>query len=382
MPDRTVVVVNTGSTSVKIGLYGSAVSTAASTASSLVERWTADVTTEELGPDRVAGIERQLRAAPIDRATLVAVAHRIVHGADRFDGPVIVDAAVEAAIRSVAELAPLHNLVGLDGITAARRVVEASVPQVAVFDTTFHRTMPMAAAAYGGPYEWIGRGLRRYGFHGISHEWAAHRAAVLLGRPLTELRLVTCHLGGGCSVAAIDCGRSIDTTMGFTPLDGLVMATRSGSVDPGLILHLLRTGTTVDALEDLLERHGGLFGLSGVSGDLRSVTAARDEGDERARLAIDVFVHRVTAGVVAMAASLGGFDALVFTGGVGEHSSEVRARVSARFAFAGVTLDDRANATATGDVDVSAAQASARVLVVTSREDLAIAANAMNTVDR
>ena len=144
---------------------------------------------------------------------------------------------------------------------------------------------------------------------------------------------MTCHLGGGCSVAAIDCGRSIDTTMGFTPLDGLVMATRSGSVDPGLILHLLRTGTTVDALEDLLERHGGLFGLSGVSGDLRSVTAARDEGDERARLAIDVFVHRVTAGVVAMAASLGGFDALVFTGGVGEHSSEVRARVSARFAF-------------------------------------------------
>ena len=386
MPDRTVVVINTGSTSVKIGLYGSAgstaVSKAASMASSLVERWSADASTDELGPDRVSGIERQLRAAPIDPATLVAVAHRIVHGGDHFDGPVIVDAAVEAAIRSVADMAPLHNLAGLDGITAARRVVEPSVPQVAVFDTTFHRTMPMAAAAYGGPYEWIGRGLRRYGFHGISHEWAAHRAAVLLGRPLTELRLVTCHLGGGCSVAAIDRGRSIDTTMGFTPLDGLVMATRSGSVDPGLILHLLRTGTTVDALEDLLERHAGLFGLSGVSGDLRSVTAARDDGDERARLAIDVFVHRVTAGAGAMAASLGGFDALVFTGGVGEHSSEVRTRVSARFAFAGVTLDERANATATGDVDVSAAQASARVLVVTSREDLAIAANAINTVDR
>ena len=380
MPDQTVLVINTGSTSLKVGLYGSS-GPAPRAASAMVERWAADVAVDTLGPDRVVGIERQLRAAPIDPATLIAVGHRIVHGGDHFDGPVIIDAAVEAAIGSIADLAPLHNLAGLDGIIAARRVIKPAVPQIAVFDTTFHRTMPMAAAAYGGPYEWIGQGLHRYGFHGISHQWAASRAAELLRRPLTELRLVTCHLGGGCSLAAINDGRSVDTTMGFTPLDGLMMATRSGSIDPGLILHLLRTGTSIDALEELLELHSGLLGLSGISGDLRAVTAARDQGDERARLAIDVFIHRVAAGVGSMAATLDGFDALVFTGGIGEHSPEVRERVCARLTFAGVALDEVANASATGNIDVSAAQAPARVLVVTSCEDLAIAAMAMRTID-
>ncbi len=371
MPDPTILVINTGSTSVKLGLYRTTADRS-EPSGQLTELWSTDAPVGNAG-DRADDIERQLRAAPIDPATLVAVGHRIVHGADRFDGPAILDASVEDAIRAIAQLAPLHNQAGLDGIAAARRVVDPAVPQVAVFDTTFHRTMPLSAAAYGGPYEWIAQGLRRYGFHGISHQSAARRAAEILQRPITDLRLVTCHLGGGCSIAAIDRGRSIDTTMGFTPLDGLVMATRSGAVDPGLILHLLRTGTSANELDDMLERHSGLLGLSGISSDLRTVTAAREAGDVRAQLAMDVFVHRTASGVGAMAAALGTLDALVFTGGIGEHSSEVRARVAARFAFAGVLLDADRNDAATGDADVSAPQAAVQVLVVKSREDLAIA---------
>ena len=320
----------------------------------------------------MAALERELRAAPLTAGSVVAVGHRIVHGADRFDRPAVIDAPVEAAILAIAELAPLHNQAGLDGVTAARRALPSAVSQVAVFDTAFHRTLPAAAAAYGGPHEWLDRGLRRYGFHGISHEYAAHRAASLLGRPVGALRLVTCHLGGGCSLAAVDGGRSVDTTMGFTPLDGLVMATRSGSVDPALVLHLLRHGATVDEVDDLLQHHSGILGLSGVSADLRTVEAARDAGDERAQLAIDVFVHRVAAGVGAMVGALGGLDGLVFTGGIGEHSSEVRARVSERFAFLGLQLDHAANEAAPVDADVTVAGAAARVLVVQAREELAI----------
>ena len=221
---------------------------------------------------------------------------------------------------------------------AARRVVGADVPQVGVFDTSFHRTMPLHAAAYGGPYAWLAAGLRRYGFHGISHEDAARRAAIELGRPLDGLRLVTCHLGGGCSVAAVAAGRSVDTTMGFTPLEGLVMGTRSGSVDAGLVLHLLRQGAAVSDVQRLLEEGSGLLGLSGVSSDLREVMAARDEGDHQAALAIDVFVHRIVTGVGAMVAALGGVDALVFTGGIGENAAEVRERVGSQLAFLGAPV--------------------------------------------
>jgi acetate kinase len=204
-----------------------------------------------------------------------------------------------------------------------------------VFDTAFHHTMPSFATAYGGPSSWLERGLRRYGFHGISHERAAQQAALQLGQPVDGVRLVTCHLGGGCSITAVDRGRSVDTTMGFTPLDGLVMATRAGSVDPGLLVHLLRTGTSVDELDHLLEHASGLLGLSGVSADLRVVMAARDAGDEQARLAVDVFVHRVTTGVGAMIGALGRPDAIVFTGGIGEGSAEVRDRVAERFSWTG-----------------------------------------------
>ncbi len=358
-------VVNCGSTSLKVALFRAG--------ARLEPAWSVDVSTADLGTDRVAGIERALRACPIAFDHLGAVGHRIVHGADTFDAPTRIDAAVESAIAAVAELAPLHNRAGLEGIAAARRVVDASVVQVAMFDTAFHRTMPPAAYAYGGPRRWLDQGFRRYGFHGISHQYAASAAARVLGQPIADLALVTCHLGGGCSLAAVDGGRSIDTTMGFTPLDGLVMGTRSGSVDPALVLHLIRRGMSVDEVEHLLEQESGLLGLSGVSGDLRKVLAARDAGVADAALAVDVFAHRTVAGVAAMIGALGRVDAIVFTGGIGEHSPEIRERVCERLAAFGVGVDHQRNVHVTGDALVSASDAEVPVLVVTAREEAAIA---------
>ena len=303
---------------------------------------------------------------------VVAVGHRIVHGGARFVEPVIIDDAVVEEIEALIELAPLHNAPGLLGIRVARAALP-DLPQVACFDTAFHASMSDAARAYGGPHQWLADGLCRYGFHGLSHEHATMRTAELVGRPAAELLLVSCHLGGGSSLAAVDRGRGVDTTMGFTPLDGLVMATRSGSVDPGLLLHLLRNGASVDDLDDLLERQSGVLGLSGVSADLRAVIAACDRGDARARLAVDVYVHRLVTGIGAMAGALGGLDAIVFTGGIGEHSAEVRARAVDALAWVGAVVDERANATASGDVEISGADARVRVLVVTAREDLVIA---------
>ena len=339
MRETGVLVVNAGSTSIKLAVFdgGERQVTGATTA------------TSDIHGDMAGGLEVLIRDVVRRVGAVGAVGHRIVHGGDRFDGPVVIDDVVEAAIGDIGALAPLHNTVALAGVRAARAAVGPSVPHVAVFDTAFHRTIPASASTYGGPYGWIAAGLRRYGFHGISHQDASEQAAAILGRPVQDLLMVTCHLGGGCSVTAVSGGRSIDTTMGFTPLDGLVMATRSGSLDPALVLHLLRGGATVDEVEALLEKGSGLLGLSGVSADLRDVVAARDRGDARAGLAVDVFVHRVAAGVGAMIASLGGLDALVFTGGIGEHSAEVRTRVADRFAFLGMP-----------------------VLVVPAREDLTI----------
>ena len=301
-----------------------------------------------------------------------AVGHRIVHGGSRFVEPVRVDGSVLVELQTIADLAPLQNPAGLGGIAMARRALP-HVPHVACFDTAFHATIPPFAYTYGGPYEWLGMGLRRFGFHGFSHQHAATRAAELLARPLHDLRLVSCHLGGGCSLAAVAGGRSVDTTMGFTPLDGLVMATRAGSVDPGLIVHLLRRGASVDELDEILERGSGLLGLSGVSGDVREVIEAREAGNTRAELAIDVFVHRLVTGIGAMAAALGGPDAIVFTGGIGEHNAEIRARAIAACAWIGADIDREANRGVGGDADIATLSASVRVLVVRSREDLVIA---------
>ncbi len=303
-----------------------------------------------------------------------AVGHRVVHGGARFPGPAVLDDEVVAAIDALTPLAPLHQ----PRAVAAIRVVGAAapgLPSVACFDTSFHATLPPAAATYALPEEWRRRwGLRRFGFHGLSHAYAARRAAELVGRPLAELRLVTCHLGAGASLCAVAGGRSVDTTMGFTPLEGLVMNTRSGSVDPGLVLWLLaQGGLDVTDVADGLEHRSGLAGLSGTTGDLRDVRAAAAAGDGRAALAIEVYTHRLRREIGAMAASLGGLDALVFTGGVGEHQHATRAEIAEGIGFLGVALDHTRNASMTGDGEISAGGSPVRTVVVASREDIEIA---------
>jgi acetate kinase len=285
--------------------------------------------------DRVAGPD----------ADLIGAGHRVVHGGERFRDSVLIDDDVIAAIRSFAPLAPLQNPADLAGIEAIR-AARPELPQVAVFDTAFHQTMPASAFRYAVPEEWYTRyGVRRYGFHGTSHRFVSERAAILLDRPLGELRLVTAHLGNGCSAAAIRDGVSVDTTMGLTPLEGLVMGTRSGDVDPGVFAYLAdRTGHSAAELTETLNTRSGLLGLSGTSNDMRHVQDAAAGGDERARLAVDVFVHRLAKAVAGLVTSLDRLDALVFTGGIGENSVVVRGLALARLGFLGLAEDPEANA--------------------------------------
>jgi acetate kinase len=304
-----------------------------------------------------------------------AVGHRIVHGGEEFSGPVLIDPAVRQRIGALTDLAPLHqpkSLAALDAVTE----VMPGVPAVACFDTAFHATIPAAAATFALPAQWRERwSLRRFGFHGLSHAYVSRRAADLLGvGPLGPgLRLVSCHLGAGASLAAVRDGRSVDTTMGFTPLDGLVMATRSGSVDPGLVLWLqTHAGIPADELSDALENRSGLAGLAGTA-DLREILARAAAGEARAELARDVYLHRLAASVAAMTAALGGLDAVVFTGGVGENSAEIRSRAAARLAFLGVQIDNERNGTSPSDRDIAPPDARVRVLVISAREDIEIA---------
>lgn len=302
-----------------------------------------------------------------------AVGHRIVHGGTKFSEPVVIDQAVEQRLRALTDLAPLHqpkSLAVLDVVSA----VLPTVPTVACFDTAFHATMPAAAATYALPREWRKRWeLRRYGFHGLSHAYVSRRASELLGRAPDGLRLVTCHLGAGASLAAVLHGRSVDTTMGFTPLEGLVMATRSGSVDPGLVLWLQEhAGMPAAELAATLEHRSGLLGLAGTA-DMRAILASAEGADPAAVLALDVYVHRLRAAIAAMAASMNGMDGLVFTGGVGENAPTVRKRAAEGLAFLGVELDSERNLTAHPDVEISARDAPVRTLVITAREDLQIA---------
>jgi acetate kinase len=289
------------------------------------------------------------------------VGHRVVHGGRRFRAATWIDASVRDELEALTALVPLHQpraLAAIDALAAERAA--------ACFDTAFHATLPPAAATYALPAAWRERWtLERFGFHGLSHAYAARRGAELRGRPVGDLRLVTCHLGAGASLAAVAGGRSVDTTMGFTPLEGLVMATRAGSVDPGLLLWLQQEGgLSVDDLADGLERHAGLAGLAG-SGDMRDLLA-RDDDD--ARLALGVFVHRLRAGIAAMAVAMDGLDAVVFAGGIGEHAPPIRAAAAAGLSFLGVHLDERRNAAARGDAVIGNG-----VVVVAAREDLEIA---------
>ena len=301
------------------------------------------------------------------------VGHRIVHGGPAFEDPVVITAEAKSAIAAVSAFAPLHNRAELEGVEIIEKVLGA-VRQVAVFDTGFHKKMPLSAAVYPGPYEWFAAGIRRYGFHGINHKYCARRSAQLLGRDPNSFKLVTCHLGNGCSLAAICDGRSVDTTMGFTPLEGLMMGTRCGSVDPGILTYLMRQDQlTGEQLDDLLNQHSGLLGISGISGDMRDVLAAVKNGHERATLALEIYIHRLRAGIGAMIAVLGGIDALVFTAGVGEHSPEVRAGACQNLEHVGVKLDPKKNAESPPDQDISDRTSPVRVLLIRAGEDWEIA---------
>ena len=351
-----VLVLNSGSSSVKFALL--VPQTGERIASGLAERvgTTEAVLRLRIGGDSPAGepvpgatyqdvVGRVLSRLSEAGARLLGAGHRVVHGGERFSAPVLVDEAVVADIATLRPLAPLHNPANLAGIEAVRAVLP-DLPQVAVFDTAFHQTMPPRAYRYAVPEEWYTRyGVRRYGFHGTSHRFVSERAAALLGRPLAELRLVTAHLGNGCSAAAVRGGVSVDTTMGLTPLEGLVMATRSGDIDPGVFGYLTgHAGLTVAELTEVLNTASGLAGLSGASSDMRTVEAAAAAGDSRARLALDVFVHRLAKAVAGLATSLDRLDALVFTAGIGENSALVRGLVLGRLGFLGLAEDPVANA--------------------------------------
>ena len=299
--------------------------------------------------------------------------HRVVHGGQTFKQPTVITSQVKSAIAGMSAFAPLHNRAELQGIEIVEQTIGA-IPQVAVFDTSFHSNLPEAAAVYPGPYEWLSRGIRRYGFHGINHQYCGERAAQLLGRDLNSLKLITCHLGNGCSLAAIQYGRSVDTTMGFTPLDGLMMGTRSGAVDPGVLTFLMRQdGLSSQQLDDLLNKKSGLLGISGISSDMRQIIKEMKVGNARAKLAFEIFVHRLQSSIGAMIAVLGGLDALVFSAGIGENSPEVRAAACATLGFAGVNLDSSKNAQTSRDEDISLAGSPVRVLVIRAQEDWAIA---------
>jgi acetate kinase len=332
-PELAVLIVNAGSTSLKLSA---------------------------VADDGSAELVDSLAALP---AGIEAVGHRVVHGGVRFREPVVIDDQVERQLAELTELAPLHQGPALRALADARNALP-DVPHVAVFDTAFHATLPEVASTYALPRRWRdGWGIRRYGFHGLSVQWAAEQVRVR--------RLVVCHLGGGCSVTAVHAGRSVDTTMGFTPREGVPMATRSGSVDPGALSHVLRAGRlSAEELDHELEHASGLLGLSGLSGNVEELESS---AEPLARLALGVFSYRIAGAVASMAAALGGIDALVFTAGIGEHSARVRADVCARLGFLGVALDEDANRTAGPDAEIAAAGSRVRLVVVRAREDLVAA---------
>jgi acetate kinase len=334
-----------------------------------VEKGERSAATARLLNELVSGKTRVLESL----SEIDVVGHRIVNGGRSYNRPTRITADVKSAIEKMAVFAPLHNRLELDGIALIEKLC-GDVRQIAVFDTGFHSDLPDAAAIYAGPYEWAEQGIRKFGFHGINHQYCAGRAAQILGKNLADLKIITCHLGNGCSLAAIRGGKSIDTTMGFTPLDGLMMGTRSGSVDPGILTYLMREKKLDGkALDEILNSKSGLLGISGVSADMREVIAAMQTGNQRAQLAFDIFVHRLSAGVGAMLATLNGTDAIAFTGGIGENSPEVRADTCQQFSFLDLTLDLNKNSAKPVDTDIASQVSTVRILVIRAQEDWAIA---------
>ena len=390
-----ILVLNSGSSSEKASLYeigetlpghpalplwAGKIEWSGATAAILVKNSQGVTCKEELPVcSREQGIRHLLRTACDGNARAIAtleidaVGHRVVHGGAHFRNPVVITDEVRAAIESVSAFAPLHIRAEVEGMKIVENLLGA-VTQVAVFDTAFHRQIPLSAAIYPGPYEWFEGGIRRYGFHGINHQYCAERAAQMLGADLKALRIVSCHLGNGCSVTAIRDGQSIDTTMGFTPLEGLMMGTRSGSVDPGILTYLMRRGQLdSEGIDKVLNEKSGLLGVSGLSSDMRDILTGIQQGHKRAKLAFDIYVHRLRAAIGGMAAVLGGMDVLVFTAGVGENSDEVRAAACRELGFLGIRLNDRTNARPSLDQDISTPDARVRVLVIRAEEDWAIA---------
>lgn len=360
--DAGILVLNAGSSSIKLALFDREGD------EPIIER-EVDLAG---GSDYRSALKRLLET--INPEHVGAVGHRVVHGGTRYRSAVLVDDDVKRNIAELSALAPLHNPPALAVIDAAEATFP-DVPQVAVFDTAFHASLSPARFLYPVPYHWYEAwGIRRFGFHGISHAYCARRAAEMLGKPAGDLRLVNCHLGAGCSLAAIAAGKSVATTMGFTPLDGVPMATRPGTLDPGILMYLLAgERLTLDDLDQALRKDSGLKGVSGISGDMREIAAARANGNERAALAFDLFTDHIRMSIAGMVAAMDGVDAIIFTAGIGEHSAEVREAVAAPLGWMGVVLDEARNAEARPDQDIAQPDSPVRVLLIHTREDLLIA---------
>jgi acetate kinase len=309
-----------------------------------------------------------------DRSDIHAVGHRVVHGGETFSGSVLITDEVIKSLRENIELAPLHNPHNLRGITACEAILPA-IPQVGVFDTAFHQKMPRRAYLYGIPYALYSQyKIRRYGFHGSSHRYVSARAATMLGKPYESLKLITCHLGNGCSMAAIDRGVSVDTTMGFTPLEGLLMGTRTGDMDPSVILFIMgKEGLTLNEANTLLNKHSGLQGISGISSDMREILSEMKNGDKKATNAFEVFTYRIRKYIGAYAAAMGGLDAVIFTGGIGENSPDVRKHSCDNLQFLGIDVDDQVNESAEKEKSISRKGSRVPVLVIPTNEELVIA---------
>lgn len=309
-----------------------------------------------------------------------AVGHRVVHGAEYFADSCVIDGKVKEALEMCTPLAPLHNPPNIIGIEACEKIMPG-IKQVAVFDTAFHQTMPAKAFMYGLPYKFYEeQKVRKYGFHGTSHKFVSREAAKLLGKAPEELKIITCHLGNGSSVTAVDCGKSVDTSMGFTPLDGTVMGTRTGSMDPAVVTYLFDQGLDSKQVNTLMNKESGVYGISGVSSDFRDLSEASKNGNERAQLALDMFTYGVKKYIGAYAAAMGGVDAIVFTAGVGENDSETRAAIVEGLEFMGIKIDSEKNNTR-GTVDISADDATVKTLVIPTNEELMIAIDTLNLVE-
>lgn len=351
-------------------------------------KYTVDISAEI--PDHSVGIQMALDALTNEEYGVIdsmdeidAVGHRVVHGGERFTDSVLISDDVLNGIEACAEIAPLHNPPNLYGIKACMRLMY-NTPQVAVFDTAFHQTMPKVAYLYGLPYEmYVKYGLRRYGFHGTSHKYVAQLAAEMMGEHMSDLRFITCHLGNGASIAAIKYGKSIDTSMGYTPLEGLVMGTRSGEIDPAIIPFLMeKENMNAQQIDDYLNRRSGILGISGLSSDFRDLESAANRGDERSQLAIDIFAYKVKKYIGGYVAAMGGVDAIIFTAGLGENSPFMRDKICNGLEYLGTRIDPELNKLRGKQMEISIKRARVKIFVIPTNEELVIARDTLNICRR